>query len=70
MLILTSSMKVRDRRREREPGYNKDEEEEGRNERGDTCAAINESKIKEERDEEQLKDKTRCNCKVGVKSEN
>lgn len=26
--------------------------------------------MKEERDEERLKDKTRCNWKVGVKSEN
>lgn len=31
-----------------------------RTEGGDACAAINESQMKEERDEERLKDQTRC----------
>ena len=36
--------------------YDRDEKEGDRDEGGDACAAVNESKMKEERDEEQLKD--------------
>lgn len=44
--------------------------EEDRNEAGDACAALNESKMKEEQVEERLKNKTRCNWTVEVKREN
>lgn len=71
MFTLSSSRRVKDGRMKREEFVNyKRRWEEDSNEAGDACAALNESKMKEERVEERLKDKSRCNWTVGVKWEN
>lgn len=70
---------MRDRRREREPAKERNVKflittEMRKRERGVReemhALPLMRSKMKEERDEERLKDKTQCNWKVGLKSEN